>query len=172
MEYNKLTPEEEELTDTAIFAGGCFWGVEYFMEKAPGVQSAVSGFIGGHLENPTYEDVCSDTSGYYEAVQVTFDPSQISYEQLAKLFFEIHDPTQWNHQGPDVGIQYRSAVFYMDDKQKTITENLIGILTKNGYNVVTELKPASKFYKAEDKHQNYYKHKGTSPSCHAYTKRF
>jgi len=142
------------------------------MEKAPGVYSVVSGFIGGKLKDPSYDEVCSGVTGYYEAVEVLFDPAQVNFEQLAKLFFEIHDPTQWNHQGPDVGEQYRSAVFYMNDEQKEITEKLIGILKENGYNVVTEVKPASAFYRAENKHQDYYKLKGTTPNCHVYTKRF
>ena len=116
--------------------------------------------------------MCSGTSGHYEAVEVTFDPSRISFEELARLFFEIHDPTQWNHQGPDWGEQYRSAVFYLNDEQKEITEKLIGILKSKGYKVVTEVKPASTFYKAENYHQDYYENKGSTPYCHGYTKRF
>jgi len=160
------------LTDTAIFAGGCFWGVEYYLQKAPGVLAVVSGYIGGHVENPTYKEVCSGTTGHYEAVEVTFDPSRISFEKLARLFFEIHDPTQLNHQGPDVGEQYRSAIFYLNDEQKEITEKLIEILKGKDYNIVTEIKPASIFWKAENYHQDYYEHKGSAPYCHGYTKRF
>ena len=160
------------MTDTAIFAGGCFWGVEYFLQKASGVNSVISGYIGGRNENPTYKEICSGTTGHYEAVKVTFDPSRISFEELAKLFFEIHDPTQWNHQGPDVGEQYRSAVFYQNDEQKEITEKLIEILKEKGYRIVTEVKPATTFYKAEDYHQDYYEHKGSTPYCHGYTQRF
>jgi len=181
MEYNKLTSEEsrvilhkgtEPLTDTAIFAGGCFWGVEHYLQKESGVHAVISGYIGGKSENPTYEEVCSGTSGHYEAVQVTFDPVQISFEQLAKLFFEIHDPTQWNHQGPDVGEQYRSAVFYLNDEQKIITERLISTLTEKGYKIVTEVKPATMFWQAETYHQDYYERKGSTPYCHGYIKRF
>ncbi|MBE0647886.1 MAG: bifunctional methionine sulfoxide reductase B/A protein [Bacteroidales bacterium] len=168
-----FVPEKSiPLTDTAIFAGGCFWGVEYYLQKASGVMSIESGYIGGHVENPTYTQICSGATGHYEAVEVTFDPSRISFEELAKLFFEIHDPTQWNHQGPDRGEQYRSAVFYKNEAQKEVTERLIETLKKRGYDVVTEVKPASDFYRAEDYHQDYYEHKGSTPYCHGYTKRF
>lgn len=163
---------DEIKTDTAVFAGGCFWGVEYYMQKEPGVISVVSGYTGGHKDDPSYEEVCTGKTGHYEAVEIIFDASKVSFEKLARLFFEIHDPTQWNHQGPDYGEQYRSAIFYRNSEQKQITENLIGILKSKGFNVVTEVKPASKFWKAENYHQDYYEHKGTTPYCHGYTKRF
>lgn len=159
-------------TDTALFAGGCFWGVEYYMMKTKGVISTEVGYTGGHVNNPTYKEVCSGTTGHYEAIEVVFDPSQTSYETITRLFFEIHDPTQWNHQGPDQGEQYRSAVFYKNDYQKNITEKLINELKSKGFRVVTEVKPAEKFWKAEDYHQEYYEHKGTTPYCHGYIKRF
>ena len=159
-------------SDTAIFAGGCFWGVEYYMQKSKGVKSVVSGYTGGHKDHPTYEEVCSGTTGHYEAVEIVYDPSQTSYETLLKLFFEIHDPTQWNHQGPDFGEQYRSAVFYLNEDQKEIAEKLIRILKDKGYKVVTEVKSASVFWKAENYHQDYYEHKGSTPYCHGYVKRF
>ena len=166
-------PEQSEgKIDTAYFAGGCFWGVEYYLQKSKGVHSVISGYIGGHKENPTYEEVCSGKTGHYEAVEVTFDPSLISFEDLARLFFEIHDPTQWNHQGPDFGLQYRSAVFYRNEDQRLITEKLIRILKEKGYKVVTEVRPAATFWKAEGYHQDYYEHKGTLPYCHGYVKRF
>jgi peptide methionine sulfoxide reductase msrA/msrB len=166
-------PANQKLkTDTALFSGGCFWGVEYLMKKANGVISTAVGYTGGHTENPTYKEVCAGHTGHYEAIEVVFDPSKTSYEDVAKLFFEIHDPTQWNHQGPDWGQQYRSAVFYRNEDQKKITENLIFELRAKGYEVVTEVKPATKFWKAEDYHQDYYNHKGSEPYCHVFVKRF
>ena len=162
----------QKASDTAIFAGGCFWGVEYYMMKSEGVISTTVGYTGGHTDKPTYQQVCAGNTGHYEAIEVVFDPSKTSFENVAKLFFEIHDPTQWNHQGPDRGEQYRSAVFYRNDEQKKITEKLISLLKAKGFAVVTELKPAGKFWKAEDYHQDYYNHKGSEPYCHGYVKRF
>jgi len=159
-------------TDTAIYAGGCFWGVEYYMQKAKGVISTDVGYIGGHTKNPTYEEVCSHTTGYAEAVRVIFDPSKTDYETLTRLFFEIHDPTQVNRQGPDVGDQYRSEVFYLNNAQKEIAEKLINILKQKGFKVATKLTSASTFWKAENYHQDYYAHKGSLPYCHGYIKRF
>jgi peptide methionine sulfoxide reductase msrA/msrB len=159
-------------TDTAIFAGGCFWGVEYYMKKINGVISTEVGYTGGYTKNPTYKEVCDGKTGHYEAIEVVFDPSKTSFETVARMFFETHDPTQWNHQGPDYGQQYRSAVFYRNDAQKTVTEKLIGELKSKGFKVVTEVKPASTFWKAEDYHQDYYENKGAEPYCHGYVKRF
>lgn len=159
-------------TEVAIFAGGCFWGVEYYMEKQPGVISVTSGYTGGKTKNPTYEEVCSGRSGHIEAVEIVYDPSKTNFEELAKLFFEIHDPTQVDRQGPDIGEQYRSVVFYMNDDQKAITEKLIDQLKKNGYQVATKVEKAAEFYAAEKYHQDYYEKKGTLPYCHGYTKRF
>ncbi|MCK9218831.1 MAG: peptide-methionine (S)-S-oxide reductase MsrA [Bacteroidales bacterium] len=158
--------------DTAIFSGGCFWGVEYYMKKMEGVFLAEVGYTGGTKDHPTYEEVCSGTTGHYEATRITFDPSQTTFEAVVKMFFEIHDPTQWNHQGPDFGEQYRSAIFYNNEKQKEISEKLIRELKDKGFRVVTELKPAQAFWVAEEYHQNYYEHKGTTPYCHGYVKRF
>ncbi|MBL7136686.1 MAG: bifunctional methionine sulfoxide reductase B/A protein [Candidatus Marinimicrobia bacterium] len=162
----------KENREIAIFAGGCFWGVEYLMKKQKGVISVESGYIGGSIKKPTYEIVSSKTSGHAEAVQVIFDPSLTSYEILAKFFFEIHDPTQLNRQGPDIGEQYRSEIFYTNPQQKNIANNLIKILKNKGYNVTTKVIQATKFYKAEDYHQDYYECKGTLPYCHKHTKRF
>jgi peptide methionine sulfoxide reductase msrA/msrB len=159
-------------TDTAIYAGGCFWGVEYYMHKQKGVISVTSGYTGGHTQHPTYEQVCSDTTGHAEAVEIAFDPSQVSYDQLTRLFFEIHDPTQVNRQGPDIGNQYRSEVFYRNDEQKKVAENLIRILKDKGYKVATKVTKASTFWPAEAYHQDYYERKGTLPYCHGYVKRF
>lgn len=163
---------KKEQTETAIFAGGCFWGVEYLMQKEPGVLSVESGYIGGTTKNPTYEQVCSKTTGHAEAVRIVFDPAKVGYEKLAKLFFEIHDPTQLNHQGPDMGDQYRTEVFYMTPEQKVTAEKLISQLKAKGYAVVTKVTPATMFWKAENYHQDYYDHKGTTPYCHRYIKRF
>lgn len=166
------TGEKKERTETAIFAGGCFWGVEYLMEKQPGVLSVVSGYIGGKVSHPTYEQVCSKATGHAEAVRIVFDSSKVSYETLAKLFFEIHDPTQLNRQGPDVGDQYRSEVFYTTPEQKVIAEKLIAQLKEKGFPVVTKVTPATTFWPAEIYHQDYYSRKGSTPYCHRYTKRF
>lgn len=159
-------------TDTAIYAGGCFWGVEYFMQQKKGVISVTSGYIGGHMDHPTYKEVCNDNTGHAEAVEIVFDPLQVSFEELTKLFFEIHDPTQVNGQGPDIGNQYRSEIFYMDDAQRKVAENLIQVLKTKGYKVATKVTKATTFWPAEDYHQDYYEHKGTLPYCHGYTKRF
>jgi peptide methionine sulfoxide reductase msrA/msrB len=167
-----IPAKQDPKTDTAIFAGGCFWGVDYYMKQAKGVLSVVAGYTGGTTPHPTYEQVCSGKTGHLEAVEIVFDPSKTTFEELAKLFFQIHDPTEWNHQGPDYGEQYRSVVFYRNEEQKQVTEKLIGILKSRGYNVVTEVRPASTFWKAEDYHQDYYFHKGTTPYCHGFVKRF
>jgi len=159
-------------TEKAIFAGGCFWGVEYYMKKIPGVSTVISGYTGGKTENPTYEEVCSGKSGHIEAVEISFNPQIVSYETLAKTFFEIHDPEQDGRQGPDIGSQYQSAIFYIDDKQKIIIEQLIAILTIKGYKIKTKILPSAKFFPAEEYHQNYYYRKGSVPYCHKYTKRF
>ena len=168
----EFIPDQELKTDTAIFAGGCFWGVEYFMQRAPGVLTVESGYIGGDTEHPTYEDVCRKHTGHVEAVRVVFDASQTTYEALAKLFFEIHDPTQLNRQGPDRGEQYRSEIFYANPQQKEVADKLIERLKTKGYPVVTLVSPATTFWPAEDYHQNYYNRKGSLPYCHGYTKRF
>lgn len=159
-------------TDTAIFAGGCFWGVEYYMKKNEGVLSTEVGYIGGKTQHPTYEQVCSHTTGHAEAVRIVFDPSKTSYEKLARLFFEIHDPTQMDRQGPDIGDQYRSEIFVLNDDQKVIIENLINILKDKGLKVATKVTKATTFWRAEDYHQQYYDHKGSTPYCHRYEKRF
>lgn len=159
-------------TEKAYFAGGCFWGTEYLLQQAPGVISTRVGYMGGETDNPTYKEVCYTETGHAEAVEVVFDPSKTSFENLAKLFFEIHDPTQVDRQGPDVGDQYRSEVFYVDDNQKATTEKLIGILKDKGLKVATTLAMAGNFWEAEDYHQDYYNKTGKEPYCHIYTKRF
>lgn len=173
MPATKTNAEKEKLkTQKAYFAGGCFWGVDYWLKKEKGVLSVTSGFMGGKTKNPTYEQVCTGKTGHAETVEVEFDPNKISYEKLAKLFFEIHDPTQVNRQGPDVGSQYRSAIFYVDDEQKSTTNKLIEQLRKKGFNVATTVEKADVFWKAEDYHQNYYGKTGKQPYCHIMTKRF
>lgn len=159
-------------TDTAYFASGCFWGTEYYFEHAKGVLSAIPGYTGGTKENPTYKEVSTGMTGHAETVMVVFDPSKTTYEELAKLFFETHDPGQENRQGPDVGTQYRSAIFYRNEEQKATAEKLIRTLRDKGYKVVTEVSPAGKFWKAENYHQDYYENSGGSPYCHVYKKKF
>ena len=163
---------EKAKTEKAYFAGGCFWGMEYFFEKEKGVISTSVGYMGGHLKNPTYSDVCRKNSGHAETMEVLFDLTQTNYETLARLFFEIHDPTQINRQGPDIGDQYRSEIFYVDDEQKQGAEKLIKILKQKGYNVTTRVTKADTFWEAEKYHQSYYQKNGHEPYCHGYTKRF
>ena len=164
----KFIPKEiSTIPERAIFAGGCFWGVEYYMNNNPGVLSTTVGYINGKTDNPTYEDVCSHTTGHAEAIEIFFDPNIITFEKLAKLFFEIHDFTQVNRQGPDVGDQYRSAIFYLSEKQKQIADSLVRVLDNKGYKVATEISAAKVFWPAEKYHQDYYEKKGGVPYCHA-----
>ena len=156
----------------AIFAAGCFWGVEHYLAQAPGVISTTVGYTAGNLDNPSYRQVCSDRTGHAEAVEVVYDPSQTDYETLARLFFEIHDFTQIDRQGPDVGSQYRSGIYYLDDEQKQTALDLIAVLKQKGYKVTTELKPAAPFWPAEQYHQDYYQKNGKKPYCHARRKIF
>lgn len=170
-----ISEEEMNATtkqDTAIFASGCFWGTEYFFEQAEGVISTQVGYIGGHKDNPTYREVCNHTTGHAEAVRVTFDPSKTDYETLTKLFFETHDPTQVNRQGPDIGDQYRTEIFYLNEEQQVIAEKLKQQLIDGGLKVATKVTKATTFWEGEDYHEHYYSNKGGTPYCHAYTKRF
>ncbi|MBF0407858.1 MAG: bifunctional methionine sulfoxide reductase B/A protein [Candidatus Riflebacteria bacterium] len=162
----------KEKTETAYFAGGCFWGVEHYFLKENGVLATNVGYMGGHSQNPTYKEVCSGQTGHIETTEVIFDPSKTDFEKLARLFFEIHDPTQIDGQGPDLGNQYKSAIFFLNEKQQVISEKLIKLLEQNGFKPVTILKKADKFWKAEDYHQQYYEHTGKKPYCHSYKKRF
>jgi peptide methionine sulfoxide reductase msrA/msrB len=157
---------------TAVFAGGCFWGVEYYLQKEPGVISVTSGYTGGHVKNPTYQQVCTGTTGHAEAVRIIYDPQKTSYEKLVRLFLDIHDPTQVGGQGPDIGDQYRSVIFYMNDEQKRIAESDINYLRSRGYKVITQVVKASEFYDAEKYHQDYYFNNGKMPYCHKFVERF
>ncbi len=143
-------------TQKAYFAGGCFWGTEHLLKEIPGVISTRVGYMGGHTKNPTYQEVCEGKTGHAETVEIVFDPSKTDYETLTKFFFEIHDPSQLNRQGPDVGDQYRSAVFYENESQKEIAIKLIDILKSKGHKVVTEVTKADIFWEAEKYHQDYY----------------
>jgi peptide methionine sulfoxide reductase msrA/msrB len=158
--------------ERAIFAGGCFWGIEHYFRQTPGVLTVRPGYTGGKLPHPSYKQVCTGRTGHAEAVEILFDPGKVSYEELAKKFFELHDPTQKNRQGPDVGTQYRSAVFYTSEAQKKTVEKLITLLRERDYNVVTKVVQASTFWSAEEYHQDYLNKNPNRQNCHVRTKRF
>jgi peptide-methionine (S)-S-oxide reductase len=156
------------VTELATFGAGCFWGVEVTFRNTPGVKDAVVGYLGGTMANPTYKDVCTGRTGHAEVVQVEFDPAEVSYDKLLDVFWENHDPTTLNRQGPDVGTQYRSAIFYHSPEQKRLAEESKKQLEASGRfkrPVVTEITPASTFYLAEDYHQRYLEKRGLA-SCH------
>lgn len=159
-------------TEEAIFAAGCFWGVEYYFKKLTGVLKTEVGYTGGHTFNPTYEEVCAHHTGHFEAIRVVYDPTRTNFEQLAKYFFEIHDPTQNNGQGPDLGEQYLSVIFFYDEIQKNIAQHLRQVLEQKKYHIATQVLPVSIFWPAEIYHQNYYTKTGKQPYCHHYVKRF
>ena len=169
---NSLSLDFVSDIQTAVFAGGCFWGVQHLMKDLDGILSIECGYTGGKTKNPSYEDVCTGETGHFEAVRIYFDPTKTSYETLAKLFFEIHDPTQANGQGPDIGQQYHSAVFYTNQEQKETVEKLIKILENKGYQIATQVLPLDVFWAAEEYHQHYYQKKGTQPYCHRRVERF
>jgi peptide-methionine (S)-S-oxide reductase len=157
-------------TDVATLAGGCFWCLEAVFDDLRGVTDVVSGYSGGHVPNPTYEQVCTGTTGHAEVVQVTFDPDTISYRDLLAVFFAVHDPTTLNRQGPDVGAQYRSAIFHHNDGQRETAEQLIEELEGRGIwedPIVTEVVPFQVFYPAEDYHQEYFRRNPNQPYCSA-----
>lgn len=165
----ELPPESQPMhTETAYFAGGCFWGIEHYFQKGPGVIDAVSGYMQGHVEKPTYKQVCTDTTGHAESVKVVFDPEKISYRRLLEAFFAMHDPTQLNRQGPDVGAQYRSGIFYTNEAQKREAEAYIKqLVAENRYagrRIVTQVEAAKTFWPAEDYHQDYIAKTGRA--CH------
>ncbi len=172
VELKNMSEADNKNYETAIFASGCFWGTEFYLQKAEGVISTTVGYTGGTVENPTYKQVCEKNTGHYEAVEVVFNPEKISYYDLVKLFFETHDPEQKNGQGPDIGPQYRSAIFYMNDAQQQTAKELIAVLEAKGYDIATVVLPAKKFWPAELYHQDYYDAKGGTPYCHSYKRKF
>jgi peptide-methionine (S)-S-oxide reductase len=155
--------------ETAIFGNGCFWCTEALFQQLEGVSSVQSGYSGGHVENPTYEEVCEKTTGHAEAIKVVYDPSKISFDELLEVFWQTHDPTTLNRQGNDVGPQYRSVIFYMNEDQKKKAEFYKEKLGKSGAfdnPIVTAIEPYKNFYVAENYHQNYYKLNGSQPYCY------
>ena len=170
MRQNHITKEDQDGTiSTAAFAAGCFWGVESSFAQLPGVLSTEVGYMGGHTANPSYEEVCTDTTGHAEAVRVEYDSRRISYEQLLKLFWEMHNPTTANRQGPDVGSQYRSAIFfYSEEQQRLAQESKAAIENSQKWGtrpIVTQILPATSWYRAEEYHQHYHAKRGAR-SCH------
>ncbi len=162
----------EQNIKKAYYAAGCFWGVEYFFQKYKGVISAISGYMGGVVPNPSYEMVCTGFSGHLEVVEVIYDENLVTFEELTKLFFEIHDFSQTNGQGPDIGSQYLSAIFYNDEKELKICEKLVCDLENKGFKVATSLYSMVPFYEAEAYHQDYYERHQKMPYCHRFRKIF
>jgi len=157
-------------TEQATLGGGCFWCVESAFLQVKGIESVKSGYTGGHTENPTYEQVCTGGTGHAEVAQLTYDPEQISYRQILEIFFTLHDPTQVNRQGNDIGTQYRTSIFYHNDEQKQEAENIIAELENDGAfadPIVTEVTKLETFYPAEDYHENYYARNPENPYCQA-----
>ncbi|MGL5742255.1 MAG: bifunctional methionine sulfoxide reductase B/A protein [Legionella sp.] len=167
-----VTDDQVLDTEEAIMAGGCFWGVEHFLKQIPGVLRVESGYTGGTVLTPSYEQVCQGNTGHYEAVLVIYDKDRTDFHYVLKRFFEIHDPTQKSGQGPDIGQQYQSAVFYYDQEQLDEAERLIQMLRKNGYQVATRLLPVHVFWPAEAYHQDYYAKHHKAPYCHQPVSRF
>ncbi len=149
----------------AVFGGGCFWCLDAIFRKVRGVKNVTCGYAGGRRPNPTYEQVCTGVTGHAEVVEIEYDENKISYDELLDIFFEIHDPTQLNRQGNDIGTQYRSIILYLNEAQKEKALKKIEELRKNGIDVVTEVKELENFYKAEDYHQNYYENNPQNPYC-------
>jgi peptide-methionine (S)-S-oxide reductase len=154
--------------ETATFGAGCFWGVEVRFQQEPGVAETAVGYEGGKLDNPTYKDVCTDRTGHAEVVEVKFDPAKVSYQRLLDLFFELHDPTQLNRQGPDWGAQYRSVIFFHSPEQEAVAKATIARLTEQKVfkkPIVSQVVPAESFWRAEEYHQKYLEKRG-AVSCH------
>lgn len=156
------------MTEIATFGAGCFWGVEAAFQRVPGVIDTAVGYSGGHTQDPSYQDVCTDETGHAEVVQVTFDPAKVSYEQLLDVFWKAHDPTQVNRQGPDFGTQYRTAIFFHSPEQEAVAKKSRAGLEQSGRlkrPIATEITPAGTFYRAEEYHQKYLQKRGAA-SCH------
>jgi peptide-methionine (S)-S-oxide reductase len=175
-ENNSVVPKSKETKkmeiqnglEVATFAGGCFWCTEAVFLELAGVKKVVSGYIGGNTVNPTYKDICNGDTGHAEATEITFDPNEISFGELLEIFFATHDPTTLNRQGNDVGTQYRSEIFYHNPTQKQLSEDYIALMTREntfGKPIVTKISAASKFYEAEEYHQNYYNQNKTQGYC-------
>jgi peptide-methionine (S)-S-oxide reductase len=163
-----MSQRQSKNKEMATLAGGCFWCLEAIFKEVKGIEKAMSGYSGGTTVDPSYNEVCSGTTGHAESVQITFDPSIISFNEILSIFFTVHDPTTLNRQGPDIGTQYRSAIFYHNEEQRTIAEQLIRDLnSSNGWGapIVTEVKPFQKFYPAEEYHQSYYERNPEKAYC-------
>jgi peptide methionine sulfoxide reductase msrA/msrB len=168
----KFIPTKQTTMEKAYFASGCFWGTEFYFIKKAGVTETTVGYMGGHVDNPTYKEVCTGTTGHIETTEVIFDTSKTSFEDLVKLYYETHNFEQVGGQGPDIGPQYQSVVFYVNENQKAIVEKYLNILKDKGFKPATLLKPAPVFWAAEDYHQEYYDKKNGTPYCHIYRKLF
>jgi peptide methionine sulfoxide reductase msrA/msrB len=167
----KFVPDKSEKA-VAYFASGCFWGTEYHFMKAKGVIETTVGYMGGFTQSPTYREVCTGTTGHIETTEVIYNPTETSFEELLKLYYETHDFEQVGGQGPDIGEQYQSVIFYLNDEQKAMAEKYINILRSKGYKPATQLRLAPEFWAAEDYHQEYYSKKNGTPYCHVYRKIF
>lgn len=171
---NPVPSSEKTMTtpprlEKATFGAGCFWGVEYQYAKIPGVHSAVSGYAGGRTDNPTYEDICEKRTGHAEVIEVAFDPTKVAYRTLVEYFFKMHDPTQVDRQGPDVGDQYRSVIFTHSPEQRKVADEVkAGLTLAKVYRqpIATQVEPAPRFWRAEEYHQRYYQLRGKKPYCH------
>ena len=167
-ESNMENEKGEQGTDTATFGAGCFWCVEAIFQNLDGVKSVASGYSGGAIKNPSYKEICTGRTGHAEVIQIVYDPSRLTFDELLEVFWQTHDPTTLNRQGADVGTQYRSVIFYHDDKQRELAESYKKKLDASGAfdkPIVTEISPFTVFYKAEDYHQNYYNQNSDEPYC-------
>ncbi|MEO9513973.1 MAG: peptide-methionine (S)-S-oxide reductase MsrA [Flavobacteriaceae bacterium] len=163
-----MDKQNKVVTETAIFAGGCFWCTEAVFQRLNGVEEVISGYTGGTIKNPAYREICTGRTGHAEGIKITFNPVQISYTELLEVFFATHDPTTINRQGNDVGTQYRSEIFYTNERQKELAQDFIALLDKEKVfesKIVTAISEAEPFYNAEEEHQNYYNDNASQPYC-------